>query len=77
LRAILRNPDTDLLFDMNTLPIEHCAEYDAAAEWYAKYSELPANMAIPGAITSINDDPEAFFERVKAFQYALAMEATQ
>ncbi len=50
-------------------------EYDRAAEWYAKHGELPANMGIPGAITEINEDPEAFMDRVKDFKYALAMNA--
>lgn len=64
-----------------SLPIELCAEYDAAAEWCAKRGlkgsigdALPLNMDSDGALCCINADPEAFQERVRQFAYALAME---
>ena len=64
-----------------SLPIEHCTEYDAAAEWCAKRGlkgsigdALPLNMDSDGALRWINSDPEAFQERVRQFAYALAME---
>lgn len=56
------------------LPLEHCREYDAAAEHCARTGTLPKNMASPGAIDYIQDDPEAFELRVKGFRYAIAME---
>lgn len=63
------------------LPLELCAEYDAAAEWCAKRGlrgntgdPLPANMDPDGALKFINADPESFQMRVKEFAYSLAME---
>jgi hypothetical protein len=63
------------------LPLEHCAEYDAAAHWCAlrgltgKVGDpLPRNMGNDGALRYINADPEAFQERVRQCAYALAME---
>jgi hypothetical protein len=63
------------------LPLEHCAEYDAAAEHCARRGlrgaigdPLPANMDANGALAWINADPEAFQERVRQFAYGLAME---
>ncbi len=62
------------------LPLEHCAEYDAAADWCAARGltgalgdSLPANMATDGALRWINADPEAFQERVRQFAYARSM----
>lgn len=61
------------------LPIEHCAEYDAAAEWCAKRGytgkegdPLPPNMANDGALKWIQADLEAFQQRVRETAYALA-----
>jgi len=59
--------------DSKELPLEHCEEYDAAAEYFAKHNRLPDCMGIPGAIKYINADPEAFHERVKQCRYANAM----
>ncbi len=63
------------------LPIEHAAEYDAAAEWCARRGykgnvgdPLPCNMAADGALKYISDCPESFQERVRQFAYAMAME---
>lgn len=63
------------------LPLSHCKEYDAAAEWCAKRGltgnmgdKLPENMDSQGALKYINADPEAFQKRVKDFAYALEME---
>lgn len=63
-----------------TLPLEHCAEYDAAAEWCAIRGlkgaigdALPQNMASDGALRYIQADPESFQERVRQFAYAQAM----
>ena len=53
-----------------TLPLEHCAEYDAAAEYFARHNKLPDCMGSPGAIDYINADPEAFEQRVREFKYA-------
>lgn len=62
------------------LPLEHCAEYDGAAEWCALRGlkgaigdPLPANMDPQGALLYINADTEAFQERVRQCAYALAM----
>ncbi len=62
------------------LPLEHCAEYDAAADWCAARGltgaigdPLPANMATDGALLWIQADPEAFQERVRQCAYARAM----
>lgn len=64
------------------LPLEHAAEYDAAAEWCARRgisgkpgSQLPSLMNPEGALKYINDDPEAFEMRVKQCYYAQLMEA--
>lgn len=66
-----------------SLPLEHCNEYDAAAEWCARRglsgkvgTPLPANMAADGALKYIQADPEAFEERVRQSAYAIAMSAT-
>ena len=55
------------------LPLEHCAEYDGAAEYFAKHNRLPECMGSPGAIDCIQADPEAFKDRVKLFKYAQSM----
>ena len=62
------------------LPLELCAEYDAAADWCAAHGltgqvgdALPANMASDGALYHIQLDPEAFAERVRECAYARAM----
>ncbi|MDE2097585.1 MAG: hypothetical protein KGL39_10090 [Patescibacteria group bacterium] len=54
------------------------SEYDSAAEWCAKRGikgelgdKLPANMT-PAAVQMINNDIEAFQERVRLSAYALA-----
>lgn len=66
---------------MKPLPLEHCAEYDAAAEWSALRGfagevgdPLPFNMASPGAIDWIIADPESFAARVRDFAYEISME---
>lgn len=63
-----------------TLPLEHCAEYDAAAEYLAQRGlagdigdPLPPNMASSGALKWIQADPEAFQERVRQCAYARSM----
>lgn len=73
------NISIDSWEDMS-LPIEHCAEYDSAAEWCAirglkgKVGDpLPANMDPNGALKYINADPESFEKRVRQFAYARAM----
>jgi hypothetical protein len=60
---------------------EHWSEYDSAAEYLAKRGlrgeigdPLPMNMT-PQAVALINEDPDAFQERVRATAYALAMES--
>jgi hypothetical protein len=58
------------------LPLEHLREYDGAAEHFARHGELPQCMGSPGAIDWIQSDPEAFEQRVREFQYGIAMEAT-
>lgn len=67
---------------MNTpLPLEHCAEYDAVAEYCASRGlrgeigdPLPGNMDANGALLWINADPESFQERVRQIAYCIAME---
>ena len=56
-------------------------EYDFAAEWCAKRGlkgapgdPLPMLMGA-AAVQLINDDPEAFADRVRLTAYALAMES--
>lgn len=57
-------------------------EYDSAAEWCARRGLKGADgdplppMLSADCLALINDDPEAFGERVRATAYALAMEAT-
>lgn len=58
------------------------AEYDSAAEWCAK-RELAGKVGDPlpvglstGAKQLIDNDPEAFQDRVRSTAYALAMEKT-
>lgn len=67
----------------NSLPLDLCAEYDAAARWCAERGfagnvgdPLPAIMDTQGALQYINADPEAFQARVKEFAYARAMNQT-
>jgi hypothetical protein len=55
-------------------------EYDGAAEWCARRGlkgqagdPLP-NLMSRDAVDAINDDPEAFEDRVKGFAYAMAMD---
>lgn len=60
--------------DHGHLPLEYCAEYDAAAEHFARHGCLPDAMGVPGALTFIQADPEAFDVRVKDFKYAHAMQ---
>lgn len=64
-------------------PLNAWNEYDFAAEWCAKRgisgetgSELPRNLSIE-AFKLINDDIDAFVERVRGTTYALAMEGVQ
>lgn len=59
------------------------ATYDAVAEWCARRGlkgaigdPLP-NLLSASVAKLINDDPEAFEERVRLTAYALAMERTQ
>lgn len=54
------------------LPLECCAEYDAAAEYFARNGHLPPLMGSPGAIDYIQDDPDAFYDRANACKYANA-----
>lgn len=61
---------------LSPLPIEHCREYDGAAEHFARHCELPQCMGSPGALDWIKSDPEAFEQRVRETKYGLAMEAT-
>lgn len=65
--------------DTNELPLEHCSEYDSAAEWCAKRGfkgtvgdPLPCNMETNGALKYIQADPEAFERRVREFAYGLS-----
>lgn len=74
-------PDT--MTTTRELPIEHCEEYDAAAEWCAARGykgeagdPLPDNMAANGALRWIQADPEAFAQRVREFAYAKSMTTT-
>lgn len=74
LQAGERTQDTEL-------PLEHCAEYDSAAEWCAKRGlsgkigdPLPANMSAGGALKYINADPESFQRRVREMAYGIAMD---
>ncbi len=61
------------------LPLEHCAEYDSAANWCTLRGikgnagdPLPPNMNPDSALYYINADPEAFQERVRQCAYAMA-----
>lgn len=56
-----------------TLPLEHCEEYDGAAEHFARHGCLPCCMGIPGALEYIQADLEAFQDRVRDFKYSHAM----
>ena len=56
------------------MPLGFLREYDGAAERFARTGNLPDAMGSPGAIDWINNDPEAFQERVREFRYAHAME---
>lgn len=54
--------------------------YDAAADWCARYglARLPIRACFPGVmppevLALIQDDPDAFEERVRAHAYANAM----
>lgn len=58
-----------------TLPLEHVAEYDAAAEYFARHYRLPDCMGSPGALDYIQADPEAFQDRVRQCRYANAMDS--
>lgn len=65
------------------MPLEYCQEYDAAAEWCAKRGlkgdsgcPLP-NLMDSRVVEAINEDPDAFAERVRLFSYAMAMEAVK
>lgn len=55
------------------LPLEHCKEYDAAAEYFARFNKLPMCMNANGALLYIQSDTEAFEQRVKQFKYEMAM----
>mgnify|MGYP001560793340 CR=1 FL=1 len=63
------------------LRLDDLAEYDAAATWCAKRGlkgacgdPLPGLLSV-SVLDAINEDPEAFEDRVRATAYALAMEA--
>lgn len=61
--------------EVGDLPVDLLAEYDGAAEHFARHGTLPQNMALAQALRYINADPEAFHVRVREFQYAHAMES--
>ena len=63
-----------------SLPLEYLREYDGAAEWCARRGltgkcgdRLPDCLSGP-CFAAINEDVEAFQDRVEQFAYALAME---
>jgi len=75
--------DTAMFNDPKRWEPNPWAEYDAAASQLAQEGKkgeigcpLPANMSVV-AVALINDDPEAFQERVRLSAYALAMERTE
>lgn len=62
------------------LKLENIREYDAAAEWCARHGlkgkpgdALPMLMS-KATVDAINEDTDAFAERVRECAYALAME---
>ena len=48
-------------------------EYDSCAAYHAKHDRLP-QLVSDSAMRRINFDTDAFYERVRAFKYAQAME---
>lgn len=61
--------------------VDNWKAYDAAAEWCAKRGLMGAigdplpNLMARDTVDLINDDPEAFADRVRLTAYAMAMEA--
>jgi len=56
-RTIAPTPNHELNMKLELqdplLPLEHCVEYDAAAEYFARHNKLPDCMGSPGAIADL------------------------